>query len=88
MQAIDGHSLSANESVTIPVPLDEEVASSALDNLAEDREILSSDSIAELEKNINDIVFDLFGIDSDRHQQMIRRFNRQYEEVEKIDPDF
>lgn len=87
-QAIDGKSLSANDSVTVPIPFDEEVASSALDNLANDHKIISSESIAELETSIDEKVFDLFGIDSERHQKMIKRFNKQYEEVQKVDPDF
>lgn len=88
MEAISGSSLSANESVTIPVPFDDEVASSALDNLKEDRDTLDSESISEIESSINEIVFDLYGIESERHQEIIRRFNRQHNRCEKIDPDF
>lgn len=88
MEAIDGRSLSSNQSVTIPVPFDGDVAESALDELEADRDTLELGSIREIESNINEIVFDLYGIESERHQEMIRRFNRQHDESENIDPSF
>ncbi|AUX08930.1 adenine-specific DNA methylase [Halalkaliarchaeum desulfuricum] len=88
VEALSGRSLSANESVTIPLPLDDNVASDALRELEEDQETLASDSISDIEEEIDDIVFGLYGIDSDRHREMIHRYNKQYEKVQKIDPEF
>jgi hypothetical protein len=85
-ESLDGSRLTTNESLSIPVPLNETVAETALDGLATDRATQHERDISEIESRIDGIVFDLFGIDSERHQEMIRRYNTQYERVRAIEP--
>lgn len=87
VESLDGRGLEANESVTIFVPLDDDVAESALDELKEDREALATTAIADIEADIDSIVFNLFGINSEREREIIRRYNRQYEAIQTIYPD-
>lgn len=81
-----GRKLEGNQTVTIPVPMDDRVAVDALKELEEDREVLEENNIGELERKIDEIVFDLYGIESDKNREMIRRYNTQYRKVRPIDP--
>ena len=85
-EALAGTRLTANESVSIPVSLDNDVAESALGELAADRETQESADITDIEAQIDERVFDLFSIDSEHHKEMIRRYNTQYEKIRTIDP--
>jgi len=67
--------------------MDDQVAEEALDKLEEDRETLEESSIGKMERDIDEIVFDLYGIESERKRQMIRRYNTQYRKVRPIDPE-
>jgi type I restriction-modification system DNA methylase subunit len=86
-EALAGTRLEANEPVSIPVPLDDAVAENALEEFTEDRETQEGAEISDIESQIDELVFDLFGIGSEHHQEMIRRYNTQYEEIRAIDPN-
>lgn len=86
-EALDGRAMEQNEAVSIPVPLDRSVAETALEELETDREDLETTDIEDIEGEIDDVVFDLYGIESERHREMMRRFNRQHETVQAIDPE-
>jgi len=85
-EALEGTKLEKNQTISIPVPLEDRVAKDALDELTEDRNTLSASSISDMEEDIDRIVFNLFGIDSEEHREMIRRYNTQYKEVRPINP--
>jgi type I restriction-modification system DNA methylase subunit len=87
IKALEMMRLESNETVTIPVPRRNEVAESALNELEAEQSELTSSSIPTIEDEIDDIVFELYGIDSERHREMIRRYNRQYDVVQAIDPE-
>jgi len=84
--ALDGRELEANDQISVPVPLDTEVAEEALEELRVDHEELASTDIGDIEDEINQIVFRLYGIESDRHQEIMRRFNNQHDIIQRIDP--
>jgi len=86
-QALDGREMEANTQVSVPVPLDTDVAEAALDGFKTDREELASANIDDIEEKIDKIVFNLYGIDSDRHREMMRRYNNQYNTVQLVDPE-
>ena len=75
-----------NTTYTIPVPLSDGIAEKALVELAADREQLAETSIRDLEKDIDSLVFDLFGIDSANDQERVRRYNSQWDLIQPIDP--
>lgn len=84
--ALNGRELEANNQVSIPVPLDSKIAEEALNEFRADREELALTDIDEIEDEIDQIVFELYGVESERHQEMMRRFNNQYKKVQSIDP--
>lgn len=84
--ALRGRRLESNQTISIPVPLDDRVAESALSEMEEDQTELAESSIPELEKEIDEIVFDLYGIESDRQREIIYRYNNQYKETQYINP--
>ncbi|UHQ96064.1 hypothetical protein [Natrinema halophilum] len=86
-EALEGRELEANTQVSILVPLDIDVTEDALDEFEADCEELESMDINEIEAEIDNIVFDLYGIDSERHREMMRRYNNQYKSVQRIDPE-
>jgi hypothetical protein len=86
-EALTGTRLEANEPISIPVPFDNTVAKTALEEFDEDRREQEDTEISDIESQIDELVFDLFGIGSEHHQEMIRRYNTQYEEVQAIDPE-
>jgi type I restriction-modification system DNA methylase subunit len=87
MQALDVDRSGSDQSISIHVPLADGIAEDALEELSEDREILETSSISDLEANINEIVFDLYGVESERYRELIRRYNNQYETVQALDPE-
>lgn len=84
--ALKARSLEKNQTVSIPVPLSNEIAEAALDELAEDQEKLEETSVEELEQEMDEIVFGLYDIDEERSQQMIHRYNTQYKKIQPVDP--
>jgi len=83
--ALNGREFEENNQVSIPVPLDTEVAGEALEEVRSDRGELISTDIDDIENEIDQIVFELYEIESERHREMIRRLNNQYETVQQID---
>jgi hypothetical protein len=85
-QALNGRELEANTQVSVPVPLDTNVAEDALDELEADCEELESTNIDDIEAEIDRIVFNLYGVNCERHREIMRRYNNQYRTVQRIDP--
>ncbi|ELZ00782.1 type i restriction-modification system methyltransferase subunit [Natrialba asiatica DSM 12278] len=87
-EALSGTELNSNNSVSVPIPLTDCVAEDALDELVNDQEMIECTSIADLESEIDGIVYDLFDIELDEHREMIRRYNNQFETTQPIEPEF
>jgi len=86
-EALNGRSHEANEQISVPVPLDTDVVNDAINELKTDREKLESTNIEDIEAEIDDIVFNLYGFESERQREMMRRYNNQYHTVQHIDPE-
>lgn len=85
-EALDGQEFEANRQVSVPVPLDSEVAENALDELEDDREESAATNIADIESEIDEMVFELYGIESEHQREMMRRYNNQYRNIQPINP--
>jgi hypothetical protein len=86
IEALKTGKLEKNQSVSILVPRDDDVAETALEELSADRDEWDVSKIRSLESEIDDIAFELFGIEEDHHREMIRRYNHQYDTIQAIDP--
>ena len=85
-EALDGQKMEKNTTTTLPVPLSDGIAEEVLEELKEDRNQLATTSIRGLEDKIDDVVFELFGIDSADDQERVRRYNSQWDTIRSIDP--
>lgn len=83
--ALQDTKLHKNQTISLPVPFDDEVAQNALDELAEDISIRNNGDIAELEEQINEAVFELYGLSEEGIQEHVHRYNRQHESVKPLD---
>jgi methylase of polypeptide subunit release factors len=83
-RALEGRELRRNRRVNIPVPLADDVAQSALDELDDDIEEMNDANIDGLEQQIDDIVFELYGITDEDVREHIYRYNRQHESVRPL----
>jgi hypothetical protein len=80
VQALKRAELESNEPVSIPIPRRDDVADEAVTALKSDIETTDEGSIEQLEQQIDQEVFDAYGIaESDR--ELVRTYNSQYEEV-------
>lgn len=86
-EAFNDKDVEKNMEVSLPIPLDTKVADCALDELKTDREELKSTSIENIEDQINQVIFNLYNIDSERHREIIRRYNNQHENTQSIHPE-
>jgi len=85
-KALEDMRLHQNQTVTIPVPLRDEVAQDALDELEEDISARNEGDIDELEQEIDQVVFDLYDLEDENVQEHINRYNSQHDSVRPLDP--
>jgi len=83
--ALQDTKLHKNRTLSLPVPLNDEVAQNALDELAEDISARNDGDIAELEEQINEAVFELYRLSEEDVQEHVHRYNRQHESVKPLD---
>ena len=67
-EAVDGRKVKSGESTTIPIPQRERDVEALLDSLREDRETVESTDIEELEKEIDEAVYELFDLDEEEQE--------------------
>ena len=85
-EMLDDRELTRNEAESIPVPLDTRIVHAALEELNSDRDEFAANDIETIESDIDDIVFRLYEIEDEGKRAMMRRFNRQHEVIQPIDP--
>jgi hypothetical protein len=83
-QALDGTTLDKGETLTVPVPLINAVASDAVEAYKADQETLERENINQYEETIDETVFSLYGIENESIRNLIERFNSQYESVRSL----
>ncbi|WP_418281384.1 Eco57I restriction-modification methylase domain-containing protein [Halorubrum sp. DTA98] len=71
--AVNGRSVKSGEETTIPIPRSDEGVVELLEHLEADRVEVEETDIEELEKMVNDVVYDMFGITS-AEQDVIEEF--------------
>lgn len=81
-QAIDGTALDEGETLTVPVPLTDAVASGAVEAYEANQETLENEPIEQYEETIDDVVF--YGIENECDRDLVERFNSQYESVRSL----
>lgn len=83
--ALKGERLEENETVSISVPFDDDISEIALEELGEDIEERDEYEITQLEDEIDDLVFDIYGVEDTDVRELVRRYNTQYEAVRSLD---
>lgn len=86
-EALDGQEFEANSQISVQVPLNNEIAKNALRELKEDRKTFKSTKISDIESKIDEVIFDLYGINSAHQKEMMRRYNNQYKNIQPIDTE-
>lgn len=84
-EALSDRKMRKNQQVSIPVPLRDETAQSALDELENDIETRNEGDVDELEQDISEVVFNQYGITDSDIREHIRRYNAQHESVTPLD---
>jgi len=83
-EALEGTTLDKGETITVPVPLTDIVASDAVDAFEADKETLERKSIEQYEETIDDVVFSLYGVEDERDRELVERFNSQYKSIRSL----
>lgn len=86
-KAFRGVKLRKNTTYTIPVPTSPDTVVDILRDYEDDNEKLSENDISDLEQRIDDIVFDIYGIEDESKRTRIMRFNTQYKEVRALEDE-
>jgi len=60
--AVDGRKVKSGEETTIPIPRSDDGVEELLSRLDDDRDEVAATNTEELEKMVNDVVYDMFGI--------------------------
>ncbi|WEL25925.1 Eco57I restriction-modification methylase domain-containing protein [Haloferax volcanii] len=68
--AVDGRNVKSGETTTIPIPRDDRGVETLLEALRSDEETVAETDRDELEGEVNDIVYDIFGITPDEQSQI------------------
>jgi hypothetical protein len=86
VESINGKEFNKNEEISIPVPLRDAIAREAVSDLNEDISERNNSSIEELEEEIDEEIFKLYGITDEDVQEHIRLYNNQHESVRSLNP--
>lgn len=86
-RTLKGRRVEKNQTISFPVPLADATAENALEQREEDMETLNETSIKELEEQIDEIVFKLYGIEDEGSRELMRRYNQQYKKIQPITPE-
>ncbi|WP_082230168.1 TaqI-like C-terminal specificity domain-containing protein [Halorubrum lipolyticum] len=84
-EALQGTRLRQNQTVSIPVPLRDDIAIEALTELQEDISERDEGDLDELEQEIDEAVFELYDMSEQSLQEHVYRFNSQHESVQPLD---
>lgn len=84
-EALREQRLNKNQHVSIPVPLQDEIAQRALNELGDDIDERNEGDLDGLEQDISELVFNQYGISDPNVQEHIRRYNTQHESVTPLD---
>jgi len=71
--AVDGRKVKSGEETTIPIPRSDDGVEELLSRLDDDRDEVAATNTEELEKMVNDVVYDMFGI-TPAEQDVIEEF--------------
>jgi hypothetical protein len=71
--AVDGRNVKSGETTTIPIPRDDSGVETLLEALRSDETTVAEANLDELEKRVNEIVYDMFGITPDE-QALVEKY--------------
>ena len=71
--AVDGRNVKSGEKTTIPIPRSDDGVEELLSRLDDDRDEVAATNTEELERMVNEVVYDMFGITTEE-QDVIEDF--------------
>ena len=80
-EALEGRNLNQNQTVSISVPLRNDMTREALED---DREQQEMTDIGTIRDAIDELVFDLYGIEDQGKRVLMQRYTTQYKEVRSL----